>query len=123
EALGRVISIALQNGVNPLDLADTLIGITGDSTAWDNGKMIKSVPDAIGKILKEYADKILVRAQERLLFEPAVSSGEYTHGGASSQKETEELPGAMVCPKCGEKSLVKTEDCVNCLSCGYSRCG
>lgn len=123
EALGRVISIALQNGVNPLDLADTLIGITGDSTVWDNGKMIKSVPDAIGKILKEYAERILVKAQEGLLFETATSVEENTSLDSSSHGEKEELPGAMVCPKCGEKSLVKTEDCVNCLSCGYSKCG
>ncbi|MCX7881725.1 MAG: adenosylcobalamin-dependent ribonucleoside-diphosphate reductase [Brevinematales bacterium] len=127
EALGRVISIALQNGVNPLDIADTLIGITGDSIAWDNGKVIKSVPDAIGKILKEYADRILSKAQEGLLFDEF--QGESGSQGSSHQdtlaetRDKEELPGALVCPKCGEKSLVKSEDCVNCLSCGYSKCG
>ena len=29
----------------------------------------------------------------------------------------------MVCPECGEKALLKTEGCVSCVSCGYSRCG
>ncbi|URA10329.1 adenosylcobalamin-dependent ribonucleoside-diphosphate reductase [Thermospira aquatica] len=120
EALGRVISIALQNGVSPLDLADTLIGITGDSITWDNGKVIKSVPDAIGKILKEYGERMVSRAQEGLLFEtepesPAAPDPQHT--------KSEELPGSSVCPKCGEKTLVKSEDCVNCLSCGYSKCG
>ena len=29
----------------------------------------------------------------------------------------------MVCPECGEKALLKTEGCVSCVSCGYSKCG
>jgi len=131
EALGRVISIALQNGVNPQDLADTLIGITGDSIAWDNGKVIKSVPDAIGKILKEYAERIQIRSQEMFLFAEVekTPAAEKTPDVEKPEEVTpphasrEELVGAMVCPRCGEKSLVKTEDCVNCLSCGYSKCG
>ena len=29
----------------------------------------------------------------------------------------------MTCPECGEKALLKTEGCVTCHSCGYSKCG
>ena len=29
----------------------------------------------------------------------------------------------MTCPECGEKALLKTEGCVSCMKCGYSRCG
>lgn len=120
EALGRVISIALQHGVTADAISDTLIGITGDSVAWDNGKLIKSVPDAVGKILKEYAQRVKNIQAQGYLFEeektqPIVVIDDPTKEG--------HLPGAMICPKCGEKSLVKSEDCVNCLSCGYSKCG
>lgn len=119
EALGRVISIALQNGVSVHDIADTLIGITGEASVWDEGRLIKSVPDAIGKILKEFAEKFDEKAQQGFLFDVGDEKKK-----PSGHKETEtEIAGAMVCPKCGEKALVKTEDCVNCLACGYSKCG
>ena len=28
----------------------------------------------------------------------------------------------MICPECGEKTLLKTEGCVSCVNCGYSKC-
>jgi ribonucleoside-diphosphate reductase alpha chain len=51
EALGRLISVALQNGTNVEDLAATLKGIRGREVSYDNGKEIWSVPDAIGQVL------------------------------------------------------------------------
>ena len=29
----------------------------------------------------------------------------------------------MKCPECGERSMIKTEGCVTCHNCGYSKCG
>ena len=29
----------------------------------------------------------------------------------------------MTCPECGEKALLKTEGCVSCMKCGWSKCG
>ena len=37
--------------------------------------------------------------------------------------ENNEKDYYMTCPECGEKALLKTEGCVSCVSCGYSRCG
>jgi ribonucleoside-diphosphate reductase alpha chain len=116
EALGRVISIALQNGVPADRIAETLIGITGGSPTWEEGKLIKSIPDAIGKILKSYSEKVKKLTQPELFEEiepekkPALE-----HKG--------EIEGALICPSCGEKSFIKTEDCYSCLYCGYSKCG
>ena len=31
--------------------------------------------------------------------------------------------GYSVCPECGEQALLKTEGCVSCHNCGYSKCG
>lgn len=119
EALGRVISIALQNGINVDDIAETIIGIMGDTSAWDNGKLIKSVPDAVGKVLKEYSDRIRGALAEPNLFQKTPHAGEET----PEEPARSEIPGATICPNCGEKALVKTEDCNSCLSCGYSKCG
>lgn len=29
----------------------------------------------------------------------------------------------MTCPECGEKALLKTEGCVSCMNCAYTKCG
>ena len=41
------------------------------------------------------------------------------------KKRTDKMQddGYMVCPECGEKALIKTEGCVNCHNCGFSKCG
>ena len=41
----------------------------------------------------------------------------------SAPKKQESDDYYMVCPECGEKALLKTEGCVSCVSCGYSKCG
>ena len=41
----------------------------------------------------------------------------------SAPKKQEPDDHYMVCPECGEKALLKTEGCVSCVSCGYSKCG
>jgi ribonucleoside-diphosphate reductase alpha chain len=30
---------------------------------------------------------------------------------------------AHYCPRCGEASFVRVENCDSCLACGYSKCG
>jgi len=29
----------------------------------------------------------------------------------------------MICPFCNQKELISQENCLKCLSCGYSKCG
>ncbi len=117
EALGRVVSIALQSGVPASRIAETLVGITGESVTWDNGRLIKSIPDALGKILRDYAEKIEKQLSEPSLFkEPTAKKKEEIEVG-------KEISGAQICPHCGEKALIKTEDCFSCIYCGYSKCG
>lgn len=120
EALGRVISIALQHNVPVESLAETIIGIIGDKPTWDNGKLIKSIPDAIGRILKAYSDKLKERTETSSLFE---NEQIQTVSKEIDYKDPVEIPGAEICPHCGEKAFVRTEDCYSCLSCGYSKCG
>ena len=37
--------------------------------------------------------------------------------------ENDEEDYYMTCPECGEKALLKTEGCVSCMKCGWSKCG
>jgi len=92
EALARLISLALRSGVNPEDVARQLIGIGGaTSVGFGNGKVL-SVPDAIGKVLRD----------------------------AVSDASAVEL--LDVCPSCGVIALANKEGCQSCQNCGYSKC-
>ena len=58
EVTGRLASLALRNGVDIKEVIDQLIDISGElPIAWKDG-VVKSIPDAIGKVLKmKYLDK------------------------------------------------------------------
>ncbi len=87
EAIGRLISIALQNGVDVEKIVNTLINITGAQPIWNEGRLIKSVPDAIAQVLKDhFLDKKIEKNYEEC---PEC-------GGI-----LEEVEGCAVCKNCG----------------------
>jgi ribonucleoside-diphosphate reductase alpha chain len=101
EALGRVISIALQGGVPIDNIVRTLVGINSDKPTWcrldeNDAKPIQilSIPDGLAQLLDRY-----------------YSDGKYN--GVSVDTER--------CPNCGNPILM-IEGCASC-TCGYSRCG
>ncbi len=101
EAIGRLISIALQNGVDVKNIINTLINITGAQPIWSNGRLIKSVPDAIAQVLKEHFNQI--------------------NNNGAKKKEVQAVSGEE-CPECGSP-LEIVEGCAVCRNCGFSRCG
>ena len=50
EAVSRMVSLSLRSAVDPKDVVKQLRGIT-DMPAWDQGQLIRSVPDAIALVL------------------------------------------------------------------------
>ncbi|MFO7891631.1 MAG: vitamin B12-dependent ribonucleotide reductase [bacterium] len=113
EAIGRLISIALQNNVKVDDISNTLMGITGSRPVWNEGSLIKSVPDGIGQILrKEFGENPEAKKE-------SIEKGHDQHH--VSKENPVELTG-LECPDCG--STMETESgCMFCRSCGYSHCG
>ncbi|HJR54880.1 MAG TPA: adenosylcobalamin-dependent ribonucleoside-diphosphate reductase [Gemmatimonadota bacterium] len=131
EAMCRLISLALRSGLDPRAIVDQLKGISGPNPVWDNGELILSAPDAIGRAVERYLER-------RGDFEPGApgTNGHTTEGGAATAdvvvraaERSEEFqgPGAMParpmssCPDCG--SPVASENgCFMCKHCGWSKC-
>ncbi|MBU2685876.1 MAG: hypothetical protein KKF27_21755 [Gammaproteobacteria bacterium] len=70
EVTGRLVSLALRHEVPLEDIIDQLIDISGgEPLAWKK-TMIKSIPDAVGKVLREkYIDKHLGKVMYEKPFE------------------------------------------------------
>lgn len=110
EAIGRLISIALQKGVSLEELSQTLIGITGSRPVWNEGMLVKSVPDGIGKILlSEFGDTELHAPPKE----------------TTTVKAKEPVQSKIVGPECPEcqATMEVGDGCSVCRSCGYSHCG
>lgn len=52
EAIGRLVSLLLQNDIPIEEIIDQLKGIAGENPVPDGKDLILSIPDAIGKILE-----------------------------------------------------------------------
>ena len=106
EALGRVVSIALQYGVPPEAIVRTLRGINGGLYGTYQGRLVSSKADLIAVALETAAGVL-----------PSPAEAPVLSGGGLF------LPGASKCPSCGEEALVREEGCWKCQACGYSKCG
>jgi ribonucleoside-diphosphate reductase alpha chain len=98
EALGRLVSLYLQQGGKMEEVIKSLKGIKGKYTSWDDGMQMQSVPDAVAKALEMM-----------------------TTGKVTRTRPDEEVKSEM-CPDCRENALLHENGCVKCSNCGYSRC-
>lgn len=96
EAIGRLVSVALQHGVPMDELIGQLAGISGSSQVFQPGGAVLSIPDAIAKVMARYL-------KERTGREPELKA----------LKE--------ICPECGGQLEVQ-EGCFFCNNCFFSRC-
>ncbi|MFA6423537.1 MAG: vitamin B12-dependent ribonucleotide reductase [Patescibacteria group bacterium] len=148
EAIGRIISLALRSGVEVKTIAKHLKGIRGSSPVWQDGELILSAPDAIGRAIERYVErknqlaldipeKIDQPTQEQQAARDdslPVESPEmaqlqgFEFAGAADSVETEtkeksnKKENGDICPECGGK-LQYESGCVLCPSCAFSRCG
>ncbi|MEE8437663.1 MAG: adenosylcobalamin-dependent ribonucleoside-diphosphate reductase [Candidatus Neomarinimicrobiota bacterium] len=122
EAISRLISLALRSGIDPHAIIKQLKGISGPNPAWEDGRLILSTPDAIGKALDDYLKEVpqaesgQKSESDKLHITMATIEEEFT------EKVTDYSSKNMsLCPDCGES--VKYENgCVTCISCGFSKC-
>ena len=115
EAISRLISLALRSGVNPHSVVRQLKGISGPNPTWENGRLILSTPDAIGKALDDYlkdkeqqfntADDLSYDDQKPLI----------TMAPANTDVQI------STCEE-GSHDLVNENGCIVCRQCGWSKC-
>jgi ribonucleoside-diphosphate reductase alpha chain len=106
EALGKMVSKALQHRMDPYEVIDTLKNILGgDNITWWRGKPIKSIPDALAKVLELYMkEHVDIKKDEK----------------EEEVKEVNQEVSGNTCPVCGEMRIIQ-EGCMSCR-CG-SKCG
>ncbi len=114
EAIGRLISIALQKGVKVEEISQTLMGITGSKPVWNEGNLVKSVPDGIGQILLQ---EFGTQKKEQTKSSKVKS--------IASERKADTIPTTIMGPECPEcRNTMETEGgCCVCRYCGYSHCG
>jgi ribonucleoside-diphosphate reductase alpha chain len=116
EAISRLISLALRAGIDPHEIVTQLKGISGPSPVWENGELILSTPDAIGRAMERY----LQRGEggpAPAPVEAAASEG----GGGSNVSPGGGSKTMVTCPECGS-TVAHEASCLTCKHCGWSKC-
>ncbi|MBW2571238.1 MAG: adenosylcobalamin-dependent ribonucleoside-diphosphate reductase, partial [Deltaproteobacteria bacterium] len=99
EAIGRLVSLALRSGVKVGKIIEQLKGIGGEHPVFQDGGLVLSIPDAIGRIL-----------EKRYLKDGSYKKSRY---GNSLLGE--------ICPECSH-TVSFEEGCMICHFCGFTKC-
>ena len=133
EGLCRMASASLRSGVPVQELIDQLEGIRSPRVAFEEGQQIRSIPDGIAKAFKQHI------SQKREQFVEGKTDGgeieknsiigsenplEKSNDGEPLSKNLAKQSSYLSepCPDCSEMTLVRSEGCVSCNTCGWSKC-
>ena len=114
EAISRLISLALRSGLDPYSIVRQLKGISGPNPTWEDGRLVLSTPDAIGKALDDYlkeknngtVDTLLADDKVRITMAPQETSFECVEGQDRNDCQ----------------NVVNEGGCLTCRECGWSKC-
>jgi len=118
EAISRLISLSLRSGLDPHAIVRQLKGISGPNPTWEDGRLILSTPDAIGKALDDY----LTERKEKPSGNGNVQSSVEKPRITLAQEKEKEDNGMMICTECHNHSVVNEGGCLTCRECGWSKC-
>ena len=126
EAISRLISLALRSGINPQSIVRQLKGISGPNPTWEDGRLILSTPDAIGKALDDYLHEKEQNADYeqdgKLLITMDTDKDEKKPPNHEENVTLKAAAKLMMCPSCESRSVVNEGGCLTCQSCGWSKC-
>ncbi len=101
EAVGKLVSLALRSGIQLEYIIEQIDDIMGSQPIITKKGYIKSIPDAMAKVLREYMQKKQDK-EVKLKIGPKI--------------------GKQICPECGN-DLVPDSRCPYCSVCGWKSCG
>ena len=116
EAISRLISLSLRSGLDPHAIVRQLKGISGPNPTWEDGRLILSTPDAIGKALDDY----LSEKKENPSENGAILNVEKPR--ITLAQEQLDDKGMLICTECHNHSVVNEGGCLTCRECGWSKC-
>lgn len=153
DALGRMISFILRmhSPVPPRErmrkVVSELTGIGGSRSVGFGENRVRSLPDAVAKVLARYEN---FSVNGKVEDKPSLLAGEIavSNGNGKAVKNNNSDPAMVqqltmdtvtitpehnsnssfgtstmdLCPSCGNGTLVHEEGCAKCYSCGYSQC-
>jgi ribonucleoside-diphosphate reductase alpha chain len=99
EAIGRLVSLAMRSGIDPVAVGEQLIGIRCPERVLAKDK-IYSCPDAIGKALQTHLEMRGLKFTEMTKLDRGLRPE---------------------CPECGAP-IEYSEGCMVCRACGFSKC-
>ena len=124
EAISRLISLALRSGIDPRSIVRQLKGISGPNPTWEDGRLILSTPDAIGKAMDDYLNEKPEAESDSEIANNVNKKLRITMAGVSKDNEPDSNSenGYLVCTKCNNHSLINEAGCLTCRECGWSKC-
>ena len=117
EAISRLISLSLRSGLDPHAIVRQLKGISGPNPTWEDGRLILSTPDAIGKALDDY----LTEKKNTPVYNGEIQTS-IEKPRITLAQEKKEDNGMMICTECHNHSVVNEGGCLTCRECGWSKC-
>ncbi len=129
--LGRIISLTLRfnSSLSPRErvkeIIDQLQGIGGARTLGFGKERIRSLPDAVAKVLSihfKFNGHAETHVKEQLASRPKLVGEETQPPLIQTQMQEPAMRTLDLCPACGEATFAHEEGCAKCYSCGYAQC-
>ena len=112
-AMTRLISSVFRHEADPSFLVDELKSIYDPNGGYfSEGAFVPSLAADIGRVIGKHLEKIgIIQVKKKT-----------EHLSAKTEAADASKSSYMFCPSCNEKALLPQENCLKCLSCGYSKC-
>ena len=112
EAIGRLLSLYLQQGGDISKVVRALTGIKGKTTTFVGGAKITSVPDGVAKAID-----IAMKGEQP---QSTLTGRDFLVTAIKTEEKKEKT--FSTCPRCSNDTLAVENGCLTCKTCGYSKC-
>ena len=128
-AVSRLSSLAARKGAPVEEIADQLQSVLvcpsyslskfKDKSTSKGSSCPSAVANALLDAHRQFVEEFLEIDEDEEIEIKTIQKEQKKEKEPPKQKEK---PGLLVCPECGDKALAKTEGCMTCHSCGWSKC-